>query len=667
MSSAQEGNFINEVVKGTSVPHSNFNLDKPRGLTPRFGVNTPFYVLEVVPDDGPIKIRPVCDTRSYTLKAPMFGKIKKHVSFYQVPLQSILPFNWDKIVKNPSRGTDVSGSSQAPGVVPCLDGVNTVVGSFLTHISTRLVDDYNYLKDNYSNSSPIATYIKAVYQFIVRWEMFFSSGCLLSYLGVHYHDSVRFVNADNQDSNTVYYSFDRLCEVLLTSIANYRVKVVDDDGSSSIPFGSGVSHVRKILEFMRTHHGPYVFSVDGYSGSQPNFFDISDIYFESRVSDYSEPLNYGRCCAYQIVNSHYFTNDKVDYIYTADLYRQYIYSLLYSIGYQNYQFDFNGVKTSYDYLSAKYFSQVLQDSEGESFDSEFFWNSLFPYFNAIFGFNLSLRYMDYFVGSRPRNLAIGDTSVSVNNNTVQVVDVTKNIVKQRFLNAVARVGQSIEDYSKQIFHKSTSYDWHNPKYLFSFDVDIFNSEIENTADAQMSNPNSVTSVLRGSFGNYEFTVDIDRHSFLIGIEYFDFERFYFTTQERNTMAIDRFDMFIPELQYVGDQELRRSELLAGCEKELPFAYQLRDMQFKQSFPDCCGGFVGFLPGWLMTYNPFEMSSRDYREIQISPDFIRSKPTELDDFYLSLTNVSLGGYFHFIELWDIKVSANRPMAYSPEIL
>ena len=106
MSSAQEGNFINEVVKGTSVPHSNFNLDKPRGLTPRFGVNTPFYVLEVVPDDGPIKIRPVCDTRSYTLKAPMFGKIKKHVSFYQVPLQSILPFNWDKIVKNPSRGTD---------------------------------------------------------------------------------------------------------------------------------------------------------------------------------------------------------------------------------------------------------------------------------------------------------------------------------------------------------------------------------------------------------------------------------------------------------------------------------------------------------------------------------------------------------------------------------
>ena len=40
------------------------------------------------------------------------------------------------------------------------------------------------------------------------------------------------------------------------------------------------------------------------------------------------PFNFGRVCAYQLAVAEYMTNDKVDHIYSAELYRQYIGSLL---------------------------------------------------------------------------------------------------------------------------------------------------------------------------------------------------------------------------------------------------------------------------------------------------------------------------------------------------
>ena len=51
------------------------------------------------------------------------------------------------------------------------------------------------------------------------------------------------------------------------------------------------------------------------------------------------------------------------------------------------------------------------------------------------------------------------------------------------------------------------------------------------------------------------------------------------------------------------------------------------------FPDMA---LFFKPEYFQTQN-------------ISPDFIRSRVSELDEFYLSLTGYSLGSYFHFISM------------------
>ena len=142
MASNQEGRQINSAVQGPKIPHSHFTLNKRIGLTSKFGVNEPIYATELVTDDGPITIEPNFDIRSYTLKAPMIGTIQKHVSAYQVPLQAILPFNWDKIVKNPSRGTDVVGDTEIGGLVPCVDGVNTVISEFASKLWTAFNADF---------------------------------------------------------------------------------------------------------------------------------------------------------------------------------------------------------------------------------------------------------------------------------------------------------------------------------------------------------------------------------------------------------------------------------------------------------------------------------------------------------------------------------------------
>lgn len=670
----QEGHAINEAHKTPTHNKSRFNLSVKRALTPRFGVNTLFYAKEVLPEDGPITIEPNSNTRSYTLKAPLMGDINKHVSFYQVPLQAILPFNWEKIVKQSDRGTDVQNVESGTGIVSALNGVNCVVSNFPYRLSQRLASDWLVLQTAVDETTrqetlSVSDYIKNILHFVIRWEMFFSQGSLLSYCGIHYGNSIEFINRDTNEVLT----FDSMCQKLLASIEPYHFSLIDDGATGSVSKSSGASHVRRCLEFMRQHTGPFIIQnlEETIFDTEVTWYDISDFDYISYINSNSEPLNYGRLVAYQLVNAHYLTNSKVDYIYNADLYRQYISSVIRS-GYgptvSNGRFSYNGIDCPYDWLSGYFFNLELS-SFVDSFNyiSSDLWSSVLPYFNAIFGWNYSLRFMDYFVGARPRNYAIGNTSVAVANNSVSVIDTTKGIVKQRYLNAVARVGQTIEDYAKELFGTNMAPDWHDPKYLFSYDEQIYGSEIENTGAGQLSDASSVTSVLRGNSGNHQFTFSIDRHSFIVGIETFDIRRFYFTTQPKTTTAIDRFDMFVPQLQYIGDQPLNLSELLAGSAKDTPFGYQLRDMQYKQEFDDCAGGFVENLPGWLFKFDPAGMTTRARNELTISPEFIRSQPCELDEFYLALTGLTLASYFHFIEVWDIKVSAERPMAYAPEIL
>lgn len=393
------------------------------------------------------------------------------------------------------------------------------------------------------------------------------------------------------------------------------------------------------------------------------------------------PIDLVYLWSYQLACAHYFTDDTVDYIYSADLFRQYIFSLVSNVnsfyGSAVPYFSWNGQRLSYDYLSSYYFNFLV--TRDFSALQDIYRKPLLQYFLTLFGYRRSLRFRDYFTGSRTRPLAIpsqgADTDVQVTNNKVSVINITRSIQAQRFLNAVNAARSDWEGYIDAIFHVRPETDMHNPLHLGHTSDGLFAAETENTGDAVFvdKNPggldtrnNSVTAVFRGNSGNFEFSVKCKEQCIIIGVTSYDIKRIYPDIIRRGFFTRDRFDMFLPQMQYIGDQPVYNHELFAGYPGAFgsAFSYQFHDMQFKQMVNRCAGAINSrMLPGYcFLMQRPF-LGEGDH----ISPDFIRARNSELDDFYLSLTSYSLGNYFHFILLQENKCTASRPMTRKPQIL
>jgi hypothetical protein len=321
-----------------------------------------------------------------------------------------------------------------------------------------------------------------------------------------------------------------------------------------------------------------------------------------------------------------------------------------------------------DELSARYFAywtDVLQIEEDIT-------GTQYSYFVAIFKINRSLKYKDYFTGSKTRPLAVGDEKVNTNvpvvDGKVDVVNITKGIQAQRFLNIVNRIPRDAFGYARGIMGVTQAPDYHRPLHLAETTEAIFGNEVENTASEQFSKDVSRTMTLKNGSGKYEYSFTLDRDSIIIGVYWFDIERMYTKGVNRTFMHVDRHDMFNPYLQYTGDQPIY-SEEMNSDKANTYFGYKEAYAEFKEEVNTAFGGFLGALDGWAFTDEGVDAKTADQvQELrQISPDFIRSNPAELDNFYLSLTGTSLVNYFHFIILTSTFFEARRKMAYKPQIL
>ena len=239
---------------------------------------------------------------------------------------------------------------------------------------------------------------------------------------------------------------------------------------------------------------------------------------------------------------------------------------------------------------------------------------------------------------------------------------------QRFLNSVNRIGRKFENYLEGIFGGSkVKYDFHNPQFLAHVQDTAYAVEVENTGESQMKDPNSVTSVVKSNNARFAFEFTPDRPSIIIGVEYFDIARNYVHQMDRQLFAVDRFDRFLPEMQYIGDQEVYGAELSMDNKADT-FGYQLRYAEYKQRLNVAVGGFVENLPGYIFKANEDKYAHHyDNGEVRLSPYYIRSHPFELDGFYVSLTGYSPASYFHFIVKAHNDMTATRNMAQTPTIL
>ncbi len=616
-----------------------------------------------------IPIRSSHKVRSYTMKSPLMSDVYMQKDFFAVPMESILPLNWQKIFTNPVVGDDVNA-----------DDCNCVFNP-----STILPDGLAPVYSFFENGAGFAIH-QGLNQ-LFQLERILSKGSLFSLLGINLWSAYYISEGSLVDDKVGYSSslksgsdFDDFDDLILGYVRamvlgvngdlrrNIEVSYIQLDTSQSSGYientkffnpvdAHDVSYFEDFLDFARENYLTDV-TIQGLTTTGATING-----FASLFNAPSKLFNISSLAAYQIVCAHYFTNDRIDYIYSAELYRQLMRGFL--TNYSTDTFDYNGVPTLYDELSGHWINKLAALAKAGAADLQSY--KAYYYFVNLFGINNSLRYSDYFTGARLSPLAVGNTDVQVNPQGVSVIDVTRNIQIQRFLNLVNKTGRKFEEYVGKLFGTYVAPDYHNPIYLGKIRDKVVSYETENTAEAQQSKQNSVTSTFSSTGNTFALEFDCDRPTIIIGVCSFDIPRVYCRTITRDALHIDRFDYYNPFMQFIGDQDVSNAEL-GYSRGSTEFAYQSRYAEYKTKYPICSGGFAkqNVLPSWQFVADLETFGSID--SATLDSNYIRSRRSELDKFYVSLNGESPASRFHFIcDFYNDLSSVSRPMVANPNIL
>lgn len=682
-----QGNSVNEAHKSYRQSRTTFPLTYLHYTTEAYGLINPFFGMEGVEGDT-IPLNSEEDLRTHTLQAPLMSKVSKNKDYYVVPMRAILPKTWEQIYANPTQGDDI------PEDANCTFPIQTV----MTWIEAQF-------KANYADVEITAAKVQLLLKFIFTAESFLSNGSLLSKFGFHLSPLFTYYTQD-ADGYTVFTDprdFDQwMDDRFSTWLQSVNPVIRIGSNSYALAFegqpltNANISYVSKqrLCELMRDDMSFSVTSIEIPAENPPTIADlfgnaiqyqfyIPGSYAEDDGSTIAGYLNIGRLLAYQLVSFHFYTNDKIDSIYSAALYR----GLMQSMAGEAYSgttpsaSDINSIRKYYSYngelLEYDLFSESVQSALinrcGVAGQSMFAMSSTFQsrqerwmeYIRNIFGFNRSLRYGDYFTGSRPSPLAVGDVNTPVVSSEVNAVDMTKSLLMQRFLNSVNRVGRKFSNYVQMLAGTLPAPVPTDPKFLAHSANDLGSFEVENTAE----NQGNIVTLMRDGSSRFAFSYDVNEPCIVIGVSWYEVARIYSKTIDRHAFHRTRFDMFNKFFQYSGDQAIYRKELNAKwlVAPDQNFAYTLRYMEYKQRPSIASGGFISYLKGYAFITDNNEVGEFLQADAQISPDYIRARPSEFDRFYATLSNISLGGYFHFIVRYINQCPAEREMEYAPSVL
>lgn len=629
--------------QGVNVPrtHNTFDMSYYNYMTMPFGKYVPYFVMEGVAGDH-IPLTSSHDVRSLPMSSPFLSQLKLNKDNFLVPMQAILPNTWEYIFKTPAQGDDVPDDANCLFPAYSIDNDWNIVttGLSLLNLSDATLSQENKLK------------------LLIALESIISQGSLLAQLGYHLNPTIVYGGSE--------YSFDEYFDLVIRSITSFGFTL---NGKS---YTTDDINVYQFLSLLRSYCGQIELDFVNYDGMVFAIDDVLDAPTFSSTEDFGTDINLSRVFAYQLSCAQFFVNPQVDFLYNAQLYRDNLYTL-----YENFMtasgitatteyFTMNGIKVPYDYTSKIYFYKVLNEIALGNGLNEGNINQFCDYILAIFGHRESLRFGDYFTDSRTRPLAVGNDSIEVQTDgTVSVVDMSKNIVYQRFRNAVVKIGNNFGDYLRGIFGTTPSPDYHFPKFISHQDFDISGFEVANNTSENQGN---LVTNLNTRDDSFIFEVEVDMPCVIIGIASFSVPRVYMQTKERHFFHRDRYDMFNTMLQYIGDQIVYNHERTDLRPNDEIFGYQSRNNEYKQRYGVVSGGFATKLPAWSFVadslFNPIvDVFIADTQ----SPDFIRAHDYEFNRFFAQQSGYSLANWFHYILVINNKCVCNRPMEVNPNIL
>lgn len=653
----KQGNPVNNVSTPTLRSKTPFKIPFGHKSTQRFSEIDLIFSMDTVPNDD-IMLAQRSVLHTYTLKAPMLNKLTKHTAYYSVPKSAILPHTWSKLFVNPKKGDDVVPEdvnaifptnmflSWATNVANFFYSVSPAGATFLNLLRFLTLYVYMFGPDSLSLKArtPIfklsSNYTAANSDFkfessVGSGEIMFNIQQILSGVSISGDGdgvAILYMNGDpstRQEFNLNTYIGDRGFAAFIDCIMHYDVDIsVSGSGVTTALFQSLIKTVFNVTADVPVQTMPY-----------RNFVSCD--------------VNIQRLCAYQLAMASFATRDTVDDVYTSELYRQNMESLYLSVIGNVLTFKWNGVSIIYDWCSNAVMKSLCQNGYQSEKKIE---SSLF-YFANLFYPRVSLRYADMFSSARTEPFAVGDTDIDVSANTVKVTDVVFNILKEKYLNLVNNVENTVARYSQAVFGVTPSNLPPEPYKLGEFSYDLKSNINVNLADDQGKQENNLTGMYNGqAFPNHHFSQD----EIIIGVAWYVMELPYILNSSPFAYKSGRFDYFLPQLQNIGSVSVDKGTTAINGKGDI-FGYLPNDYEYKQEYSDAVGAFIGdALPGWCRSRLLAGVDS------EISPFFIRPSVSEMDVFYKSLTGTGFN-YFHFICSDQFIVYSNRPMEYTPTVL
>lgn len=694
----ERANELNSPQFENNQGYFSYDLSHAEYLTPRFGEITPSCHIDTVPAD-----RMVMSQASKLILNQINGNFLSTINQYNdtffVSLRSVFPNNYEKLMVNPVKGDDLPNAAHP--VVP-------LYGLFHEYINTSSTiaiqpesgsEDYvsmyelNQMLDDMDAFSMVEDYkLKFMLGRYATLCNVVSRGQLLDYLGMSLDTMMNFDEYIDRSLNihsSLQYWIDEFYSKLFNNLSDSTVqgrelKLTEDllnlsDGRASYYSVTTVSEFRSALSdilergefpiFTVADPAQLVFTLQQLRDIFTSIFEsvsiessyLTEVNRDPNILNSSQVVNIGRILAYQQVIAQYYTNDHIDNVFNSDLFMENLRSVMYptdfSVGFVTTEpvFEYNGRAVEYDYISYGGFwtSLLSEDFDGRQ-NRQHVWMTLMLLMRR------SLRYGDYFATARPNMLAISDQLfINVEDGKVSPIDVTKNLLLQRYLNACNYIGNGYLQYMSSIFGVKPSDTGVIPRFI-SHRKTVLNSQItNNTSDDQ----GKQTTNLVGISDNTAMDVFIDDFGYIISNISFDTIPVYFTGIDNTWHFADRFDYFNPNMQNIGDQIIHRSELYGDPSYyNEPFGYTMRNAEYKYKTSKSHGGFVNGLKGFLLQY-PLE----NYKTEYITPDFIRDKPVYLDPIIPQQTGTSPADYYHFIISNFNDIKAARKIQATPAVL
>lgn len=708
-------NELNDPQFSENQGYFPYDLTHQSFITPKFGEITPSLILDTVPGDR-IVVRDNQKLILNRINGNFLSNLNQYIDTFYIPLRSVYPENYEKMIVNKTKGDDIPNSALPMFPLGGLINDYLLSDTAVTYIDVsdnveetvtmRELTDAVLSETGLSLGDYPAVVISSYYSRLTLLATVLSRGQLLDYMNYQldlltddtlitslfqakiddyfnalYDNRYSYLIAEDNDnyvmlSNSLDLELDQISiqgghRFAATTLEEWRQAISD------------ILEKGEMIDFRKIEYDEDSGYYDNLKDATRelvqsiiNIFSTSEIAFPetyiNTINESANPfadgsyINIGRILAYQQVVAQYFTNDTIDNIYNSDLYMQLLRAVMYpSIdGFSSEPtFDYNGVATEYDYISTggAFHSLISDKIPGHL-------NRQYVFMTLMFLMRRSLRFGDYFSTARPNMLAIGQLGVNVENGAVSPIDITKNLLMQRYLNACNRIGNGFLQSMASLFSITPSDTGTFPRFISHRKIEIQNQITNNTSEEQ----GKQTTNLVGYVDESACDVFIDDFGYLISVVSFDVLPVYTTGIDSTWHFSDRFDYFNPMLQNIGDQPIRSSELLGNPELyNSTFGYVVRNGEYKFALSKAHGAFCNNELAGVMFKYPINDMRTDFEggltDLKINPDYIRDKAIYLDKVIPANSGLSPASYFQFVISCTNEVHAARKIQATPPVL